>query len=132
MPNRARPSWKEGKSKYTAAVGPAHPLPNQLWHGCDKPKSTLVQPESSPCRMLTRFKVKCQAIGHGCVICPVKLAVINDHFGTRADVILRRYLVPRLFTLNLNFQVKWQGMRSWLCKLLTEASYHFERIWYTF
>ena len=45
----------------------------------------------------------------GCVICPGKLAVVNDHFDMHADVILRRYLVPRLFTLHLNFQVKCQG-----------------------
>ena len=36
-----------------AAVGLAHPLPNQRGHECGKPMSAQVEPESSPCRMLT-------------------------------------------------------------------------------
>ena len=36
-----------------AAVGLAHPLPNQRGPECGKPKSAHVQPESSPCKMLT-------------------------------------------------------------------------------
>ena len=45
---------------------------------------------------------------HCCVTCLVKLAVVCDHFGMRADVISRRYLIPRPLTLNLTLKDKFQ------------------------
>ena len=58
-----------------------------------------------------KFKVKCQTIVHGCVICPGKLAVVDDHFGSCISVISRCHLVPRLLTLNLIFQVRFKVKR---------------------
>ena len=52
------------------------------------------------------LKAKCHTKGHGCVICLEKLAVVYDHFGTRADVISGRYPVLLPLTLKLTSKVK--------------------------
>ena len=51
-----------------------------------------------------QMQVTCHAKGHGCAICPGKLAVLCDHFGTRADVISGQY--PVLLSLTLNLTLK--------------------------
>ena len=50
-------------------------------------------------------KVKRYVKGHGYVSCPGRLAVVRDHVGALACVILGRYLVPSPVTLNLTLKV---------------------------
>ena len=45
---------------------------------------------------------------HRFLNCPMKLAVVCDHFGKHADVISGQYPVPRPMTLNLTSKVKCQ------------------------
>ena len=53
-------------------------------------------------------EVKCQVNGHVCVSCPGRLAIVWDHFGTRAEVTLGRYPVLRRLVLAFIWKVKCQ------------------------
>ena len=71
------------------------------------------------------LKVQYQVKGHGSGSCPGKLSVACDHFGTRDDVVLGQYPVPRPLILTLTLKVKCQfrGHGCASCPGTQEASH---------